>query len=214
LIETEQQRRWWFATHPEFSLHGPIIRMPRPGEMEHPGKKAFIERRMKEGVSRQEAEFRWGRHILLLEVARQKAPMMDILVLPGTVSSARGIRGAASAISKRRPARLPPKGTAARRKIDRDKQKGIELKQKEELADITAGGKGSGVWTEQELAAIRRDQVFPLDAQWHHNPTVANRPDLAADPKSVHVIRGGRKAHLRDGHDMDWRKPYNDHGND
>lgn len=66
---------------------------------------------------------------------------------------------------------------------------------------------GSGLWSDKELEEIRLSGRFPLDTQWHHDPTVANRPDLAADPRVVHVLRGGIAGHLRDGHNMNWRNP-------
>ncbi|MEX0675995.1 MAG: hypothetical protein WD063_02890 [Pirellulales bacterium] len=74
-----------------------------------------------------------------------------------------------------------------------------------------AGGKGSGVWTESELEQIRKSGKFPVDAQWHHDPTVANRPDLAGDPSIVRPVRGGTQGHL-DAHGGDFRKPYAQEG--
>ncbi len=103
--------------------------------------------------------------------------------------------------------RLPRQGTAERRAIETARQKGINAKQREELANIRAGGKGSGVWTEAELAEIRAGGPFPKDAVWHHDPTVANRPDLAADPSVVRPVRGGVIGHL-EAHGGDFRKPY------
>jgi len=104
-------------------------------------------------------------------------------------------------------ARLPPEGTPERARIEAARQRGIRAKKAEELENIRAGGRGSGVWTETELEVIRRTGEFPPDAQWHHNPTVANCPDRAADPRAVHPVRGGRKGHLRDGHKGNWRNP-------
>jgi hypothetical protein len=68
-------------------------------------------------------------------------------------------------------------------------------------------GKGGGVRSAEELKGIRKTGNFPDDAVWHHDPTVANRPDLAADSLMVHPMRGGPKAHLCYGHDMNWRNP-------
>ena len=65
LIETEKQRRWWFATHPEFSSsrtghRGDLLdrmgRLPR----ENPAKEAFIREMAKAGWSRAKAEERWN----------------------------------------------------------------------------------------------------------------------------------------------------------
>jgi hypothetical protein len=103
--------------------------------------------------------------------------------------------------------RLPPKGTPERAEIDAARSRGIRAKQAEELGHIRAGGKGSGVWSEKELQRIRQTGKFPDDVEWHHDPTVANRPDLASDPKVVTPLRGGRAGHLRDGHDGNWRNP-------
>ncbi len=106
----------------------------------------------------------------------------------------------------RPPARLPPKGTKERARIEAARKRGRDRKEAEERANIQAGGKGSGVWTEEELQEIRRTGEFPNDAEWHHDPTVANRPDLADNPRVVHPVRGGRKGHL-DEHGGDWRNP-------
>ncbi len=75
------------------------------------------------------------------------------------------------------------------------------------LVRARAGGAGSGVWTAEELKDIRATGRFPADAEWHHNPTLANRPDLAGDPSIVRPVRGGRRGHLKE-HGGDWRKPY------
>ncbi|MBM4328493.1 MAG: hypothetical protein FJ118_15180 [Deltaproteobacteria bacterium] len=111
-----------------------------------------------------------------------------------------------SGIGTRGP-RLPPKDTPERARIDAARERGVKAKKAEELADIQAGGKGSGVWSEKELEGIRRSGKFPDDVEWHHDPTVANRPDRAADPRVVSPVRGGRKGHLRDGHKGNWRNP-------
>ncbi|MRG95098.1 hypothetical protein [Polyangium spumosum] len=103
-------------------------------------------------------------------------------------------------------ARLPPKGTPERRAIETARDKGVRLKKAQELENIRAGGRGSGVWTDEELAEIRATGRFPDDVNWHHDPTVANRPDLAADPSVVRPVRGGTKGHL-EAHGGDFRKP-------
>jgi hypothetical protein len=107
----------------------------------------------------------------------------------------------------RQPPRLPPRGTPERAKIERDRKKGIDAKKEEELSDIKAGGKGSGTWSEEQLAEIRGTGKFPEGVHWHHDPTVANRPNRAADPNSVRPMPGGRKQHLEDGHQGNWRYP-------
>lgn len=117
------------------------------------------------------------------------------------------VRDAAKKKGNRPPARLPPEGTPERNAIEAAREQGIRLKKAQELKDIKAGGKGSGVWKDEELAGIRNTGKWPDDAVWHHDPTVANRPDLAADPRSVHLMRGGKKAHLRDGHQGNYQNP-------
>ncbi len=103
-------------------------------------------------------------------------------------------------------ARLPPKGTPERRAIETARDKGVRLKKSQELENIRDGGRGSGVWTDKELAEIRATGKFPDDVNWHHDPTVANRPDLAADPSVVRPVRGGTQGHLQ-AHGGDFRKP-------
>jgi hypothetical protein len=102
--------------------------------------------------------------------------------------------------------RLPPKGSLERKTIEAARNRGIRAKQKEELENIRAGGKGSGVWTEKELEGIRQSSQFPDDAVWHHDPTVANVPGRAADPSGVRPVRGGRKGHLN-AHGGNWKLP-------
>jgi len=102
--------------------------------------------------------------------------------------------------------RLPAEGTPERSAIEAARRQGIEAKKAQELAEIQAGGRGSGAWTEAELKQIRETGKFPPDTRWHHDPTVANRPDLAADPRSVRPVRGGTEGHLGE-HGGDWRKP-------
>lgn len=104
----------------------------------------------------------------------------------------------------RGPARLPPKGTPERAKIEAARNRGSKAKKREERENIKAGGRGSGVWTDEELEDIRRGGDFPDDVRWHHDPTVANRPDLADDPRAVRPVRGGTQGHLRE-HNWDWR---------
>jgi hypothetical protein len=90
--------------------------------------------------------------------------------------------------------------------FERARRQGIKAKQAQELESIRAGGQGSGVWTEAELQNISETGRFPKDVRWHHDPTVANRPDLAANPSVVHPVRGGIPGHL-EAHGGDWRLP-------
>jgi hypothetical protein len=91
---------------------------------------------------------------------------------------------------------LPKPGTPERAAIESARRTGIRRKQALELENIRGGGKGSGVWTEKELARIRKTGKFPKDARWHHDPPVALRPDRAADPAAVRPVRGGHAGHL------------------
>jgi len=102
-------------------------------------------------------------------------------------------------------ARLPKLGTPERAAIEAARRRGIRAARAQELSNIRAGGKGSGVWTEAELRQIRQTGRFPADVRWHHEPTVANRPDLAADPNVVRPVRGGVPGHL-DAHGGDFRQ--------
>ena len=106
----------------------------------------------------------------------------------------------------KRQARLPPKGTPEWKKLKAERNKGVRAKQALELQDIRAGGRGSGVWTDEQLQNIRNTGEFPIDVRWHHNPTVANRPELAADPSVVYPVRGGNKGHL-DAHGGNYQNP-------
>jgi hypothetical protein len=83
LIETEKQRRWWFATHPEFSSsrtgHGGDLldrfgRLPR----ENPAKEAFVREMMKAGWSRVKAEERWNVYGLNENIAQGVARAMAV----------------------------------------------------------------------------------------------------------------------------------------
>jgi outer membrane biosynthesis protein TonB len=111
------------------------------------------------------------------------------------------------AATRRRKPRLPPKGTPERTRIEAARKRGIHAAKERELQDIQAGGTGSDVWTKQELETIRSTGRFPKDVRWHHDPTVANRPDLADDPTIISPARGGTKGHLAK-HFGDFRKPY------
>lgn len=299
MIETEQQRRWWFATHPEFSWSrggqkskhygdededsdrlkhekddflielfrdvkfwfGPeaassnlarLQRMVRGNEessmldhergpassedwwsrqppehpaaardtydkyedvldrihrlkSEDPEREAFIKSFMDAGWSMDQAKEKWAIYQLNQSIARGVAGAVGAYgAITGVPRWAISL-GEAGAIGNRFP-RLPPKGTPERATIEAARTRGIRAKKDEELADIRGGGKGSGEWTDQELQAIRRTGKFPPDAEWHHDPTVANRPDLASHPSTVRIVRGGRDAHF-DAHERNWRNP-------
>ena len=112
LIETEKQRRWWFATHPEFSSsrtghRGDLLdrmgRLPR----ENPAKEAFIREMAKAGWSRAKAEERWNVYGLNENIAQGVARAMAvhgaggaaIAILRGTYRWAVGL-GVAGSIGK------------------------------------------------------------------------------------------------------------------
>jgi hypothetical protein len=112
LIETEKQRRWWFATHPEFSSsrtgHGGDLldrmgRLPR----ENPAKEAFIREMANGGWSRAKAEERWNVYRLNDNIAQGVATAMAVhgvggaarAILTGTYRWAVGL-GQAGAIGK------------------------------------------------------------------------------------------------------------------
>jgi hypothetical protein len=228
MIETEEQRRWWFATHPEYSWSRRGIRKEGgvdPEEVDRYVDEALkyetgpvadllksVKRNFGTEANSRELDERLAYLGELQRGSEKKSP-----------SDEEGDQGEATfwdAVTKGidntlqdwqrwfgLSARLPPKGTAEYNKIKAARDKGVRLKQAQELKDIRSGGKGSGVWSEEELEAIRRTGNFPIDAEWHHDPTVANRPDLAADPRVVHPLRGGKKGHLRDGHNRNWQNP-------
>jgi hypothetical protein len=112
LIETEKQRRWWFATHPEFSSgrsgHGGEV-PDRIGRLrrENPAKEAFIREMAKAGWSRAKAEERWNIYRLNANIAQGVATAMGVhgafgaakAVLTGTYRWAVGL-GQAGSIGK------------------------------------------------------------------------------------------------------------------
>ncbi len=112
MIETEKQRRWWFATHPEFSSRrtGQRGEVPdRIGQLplENPAKEAFIREMAKAGWSRAKAEERWNVYRLNENIARGVATAMAVhgaggaarAILRGTYRWAVGL-GQAGAIGK------------------------------------------------------------------------------------------------------------------
>jgi hypothetical protein len=208
LIETEDQRRWWFATHPEYSWsHTGKKSRKQPAEDDDPDKQEFMRKMTEAGHrDRKRLEEIWKR----IEDDRSRArAVAEALNVFGKLARIRKLIDAARRMivpKGRPPARLPPKGTPERAKIEADRQRGSRAKQREERENIRAGDKGSAVWSEKELEEIRQTGKFPRDTRWHHDPTVANRPDLAADPKVVHPLRGGDKAHL-DAHGGNYQDP-------
>ena len=222
---TDLQRRWWFANHPEFSWNRTRSRLlgRRAGNADLAGesdtalanerlrKENFIQKMMAEGWKRPEAEKKWK----LFEDHAIRAggvgwavqnylgigPARRLLTIPILSFAARSGSG-------RRPPRLPPVGTPEPAKIEAARRRGARQKKAQERDDIKHGGEGSGVWTKEELEEIERTGKFPIDSRWHHEPSVANRPDLADNPRAVHPLRGGTKGHLRDGHHNNWQNPY------
>jgi hypothetical protein len=205
---TDEQRRWWFASHPEFSSSRKTALANERLRREN-----FIQKMMDAGWSRAKAEEKWQLAESVAGPARGLAWAFEQISqfgragrgLPKTVSSfaARG---------SRRPPRLPPVGTSERAKIEAVRKRGERAKMREELRDIENDGAGSGLWTKKELEEIRKTKKFPPDTTWHHEPSVANRPELAHKPQAVRPIRGGRKGHLRDGHGGNWQEPYDPGG--
>jgi len=101
VIATDDQRRWWFATHPEYSWsrkgkgteeyeHNPqeAAHVSDPDESvpdmlerratEHLSKKAFIRELMKGGHSRESAERKWAAWQLNESIARGVATAMTV----------------------------------------------------------------------------------------------------------------------------------------
>jgi hypothetical protein len=112
LIETEKQRRWWFATHPEFSSsrtghRGDFAGTFRHRPVENPAKEAFIREMAKGGWSRAKAEERWNVYRLNENMAQGVATAMAVhgaggaarAILSGTYRWAVGL-GQAEAIGK------------------------------------------------------------------------------------------------------------------
>ena len=93
MIETEKQRRWWFATHPEFSSSrrgdgGDLLERMGRLPLENPAKEAFIREMAKGGWSRAKAEERWKVYGLNENIAQGVARAM----------AAHGVLGGAKAI--------------------------------------------------------------------------------------------------------------------
>lgn len=121
------------------------------------------------------------------------------VIVHGASSAVAGVGTMANALQmsgRPRESWLPKRGTPERNAIEAARKRGIAQKQAQELADIKGGGRGSGVWTDEELRVIRETGRFPRDVRWHHDPPVALRPDLAGDPSVVRPVRGGHAGHL------------------
>jgi len=236
MIETEEQRRWWFATHPEYSWSHRGIREgskkeKNENDIDPKDVDDYVDDALKyetdhavrdllKSVKRNfgtEAEMempykrlaRWDHQNSNPEKKSSDNTQGNKREATFGESVLKGIQNTFEDWERwfGLGARLPPKGTPERSQIEAARNQGIKAKQAEELANIRAGGKGSGVWTQKELEGIRQNGKFPDDAQWHHDPTVANRPDLAADPRVVRPVRGGRNRHLHEGHKENWRNP-------
>lgn len=63
------------------------------------------------------------------------------------------------------------------------------------------------IWTQIDEDSVFRMKGYCLTAWIRWSTTVANRPDLAADPKVVNPIRGGNKGHLDQGHGGNYQNP-------
>ena len=237
---TDEQRRWWFATHPEYSWSrtraGLSGRRPRAADFPGDANTALANERLRQALGHPApAPNVWDKYAQSRaerELYRQafEEPQPGLESDPHTaldvIPYARSLRAPVQALQNilkriarnavisnikrtgERPPRLPQKGTPERAKIEAARSRGRDAKMREERADIKAGGEGSGVWKEKELEEIKQGGKFPPDSIWHHEPSVANRPDLAADPRAVHPLRGGRKGHLEDGHGKNWQNPY------
>ena len=207
---TDLQRRWWFANHPEFSCNRtrsrPLGRRHGNSDLSNTAlanerlrKENFIQKMMDAGWKRPEAEKKWklfedhtiraGGVGWAVENYLGIGPARRLLTIPALSFAARRGPGA-------RPPRLPPKGTPERANIEAARKRGERARRREELTDIGNDGAGSGVWTKKELQKIRKTKEFPRDTVWHHEPSVANRPKLADDPRAVSPIRGGRNGAL------------------
>ncbi len=199
MIETEEQRRWWFATHPEYSWSRRGIRggpgREESGERVDPEEvDKWVDEALKyetgavpdllKSVKRNfgtEAELKddlakWKEAIEADKRGLEADPhtLLDILPYRRFITSPiqafkNVIRRTAqdqvlSAIKKegtRTPPRLPRRGTPEYNRIKVARDRGVRAKKKEELNEIRSGGKGSGVWSEEELEGIRKTGKFP-----------------------------------------------------
>lgn len=84
---------------------------------------------------------------------------------------------------------------------DGSRSKGVKLAKDYEKADISMGGKGSGDWTAEDLAKIRRGEWVD-GAEGHHINNVANHQELQADPDNIKYYRN-REDHVQKGHGGD-----------
>ena len=225
---TDEQRRWWFANHPEYSWNRTrarlLVRRLGAFDSEERFKADLANEHLRQALGLPPADpDRMAAHKARMRELGREHGLHDVsfeplFYLPQGRALKAPIEALKLALRKlgrdaiisniKRPPRLPPKGTPERGKIESARRRGRNQKRSNELADIDADGEGSGVWTKKELEEIKKTREFPLDTVWHHEPSVANRPDLADKPRAVHPIRGGRKAHLRDGHGGNYQEPY------
>jgi hypothetical protein len=229
---TDEQRRWWFANHPEFSWGRTrarlLGRMPGAFDPEERFRANLANEHLRQALGLPPADpDRMAAHKARMRELGREHGLHDVsfeplFYLPQGRALKAPIEALKLALRKlgrdaiisniKRPPRLPPKGTPERAKIEAARSRGRDTKMREELSDIENGGEGSGVWTKKELEEIRKTKEFPLDTVWHHEPSVANRPKLADNPLAVRPIRGGTKGHLRDGHGGNWQNPYDPGG--
>ena len=225
---TDEQRRWWFATHPEYSWNRTrarlLVRRLGAFDSEERFKADLANEHLRQALGLPPADpDRMAAHKARMRELGREHGLHDVsfeplFYLPQGRALKAPIEALKLALRKlgrdaiisniKRPPRLPPKGTPERAKIEAARRRGAREKKAEELDNIENGGKGSGVWTKKELEEIHKTKRFPPDTIWHHEPTVANRPDLAGNPLAVKPLRGGTKGHLKDGHGKSWQDPY------
>jgi hypothetical protein len=155
MIMTEEQRRWWFATHPEYSWNRTRARLlgKRPGDANLPGssntalanerlrKENFIQKMIDAGWSRTQAEQKWRLSQEHASHAKNVAWAMDMASLiratgalaAKTASSLAARRGAETGV------KLPPKGLTQRDKIQAVKKTGSGVEKQIE-AELERGG--------------------------------------------------------------------------
>ena len=152
---TDEQRRWWFANHPEFSWSRTRARLlgRRPGAADFPEdsstalanerlrKQNFIQKMMDAGRSRAKAEEKWRLSQEHASHAKTVAWAMDMASLiratgalaAKTASSLAARRGAEPGV------KLPPKGLSQRDKIQAVKKAGSGPEKQIE-AELERGG--------------------------------------------------------------------------
>ncbi len=84
---------------------------------------------------------------------------------------------------------------------DGSRGQGVKLAKDYERADIAMGGKGSGDWTAEDIAKIRRGE-WVEGAEGHHINNVADHQELQANPDNIKYYRN-REDHVNKGHGGD-----------